>query len=88
MCVKRSVVLAGHKTSISVEDEFWVSLKAIAASQQTTLSALLNAIDCERDYNNLSSNIRRFVLNFYREHFEKHQTATITTHDSPLSPLR
>jgi predicted DNA-binding ribbon-helix-helix protein len=80
MCVKRSVVLGGHKTSISVEDEFWESLKAIAASQHTTLSALLTAIDSERDYNNLSSNIRLYVLNFFREQLDKQETATIATH--------
>jgi predicted DNA-binding ribbon-helix-helix protein len=67
LIVKRSVVLRGHKTSVSVEDAFWNSVKAIAASGQMSVSELLTAIDSERHHGNLSSAIRLFVLNFYRE---------------------
>ena len=46
--VKRSVVLAGHKTSVSLEDAFWQALKDIATSRRTTLSNLIGSIDTER----------------------------------------
>src|ERR1700736_3728201 len=67
LILKRSVVLRGHKTSISVEDAFWNSVKKIAASGQMGVSELISAIDSERHHGNLSSSIRLFVLNFYRE---------------------
>jgi predicted DNA-binding ribbon-helix-helix protein len=68
--VKRSVVVAGHKTSVSLEDEFWKSLKEIAGFRHMTLSALLVAINAQRHEGNLSSAIRLFVLRFYREQVE------------------
>jgi predicted DNA-binding ribbon-helix-helix protein len=64
--LKRSLALRGHKTSVSVEDAFWNSVKEIAGSGQMSVSDLLSAIDSERDRRNLSSAIRLFVLNFYR----------------------
>ena len=67
LIVKRSVVLGGHKTSVSLEDAFWKSLKQIAASGKMTVSELLTAIDSGRHHGNLSSAIRLFVLNYYRE---------------------
>jgi predicted DNA-binding ribbon-helix-helix protein len=67
LIVKRPVVLGGHKTSVSVEDAFWNSVKEIAASGKMTVSELLTAIDCGRHHGNLSSAIRLFVLDFYRE---------------------
>ena len=64
--VKRSIMIAGHKTSVSLEDAFWKGLKEIASSRDTTLSDLVATIDSERQHNNLSSAIRLFVLGFYR----------------------
>jgi predicted DNA-binding ribbon-helix-helix protein len=64
--VKRSIVLAGHKTSVSLEDAFWKSLKEIAIRRGTTLSGLVTSIDVERKHGNLSSCLRLFVLDFYR----------------------
>jgi len=64
---KRSIVIAGHKTSVSVEDEFWNSLKEIARERGTTLGALIAAIDGDRQHANLSSAIRLFVLGVYRD---------------------
>jgi predicted DNA-binding ribbon-helix-helix protein len=58
---KRSVVIAGRKTSISLEDEFWHGLKAIARQHQRTLSAVVGEIDQSRR-GNLSSAIRVFVF--------------------------
>jgi predicted DNA-binding ribbon-helix-helix protein len=64
--VKRSIVLAGHKTSVSLEDAFWEGLKEIAKAQRKTLSDLVNSIDIDREQANLSSAIRLFVLNHYQ----------------------
>jgi len=64
--VKRSIVIAGHKTSVSLEDAFWEGLKQIAAARELTLSDLVARIDTERRQGNLSSAIRLFVLDFYR----------------------
>ena len=64
--VKRSIVIAGHKTSVSLEDAFWTGLKEIAAKRDLTLSDMVAAIDQDRRHGNLSSAIRLFVLDFYR----------------------
>ena len=63
---KRSVVIAGHRTSVSVEDAFWQALRGIAAARRTSLNALVTDIDRERT-GNLSSAIRVFVLENRRE---------------------
>ena len=64
--VKRSIVLAGHKTSVSLEDPFWEGLKEIAKDQRKTLSDLVGSIDTNREHGNLSSALRLFVLNHYQ----------------------
>jgi predicted DNA-binding ribbon-helix-helix protein len=64
--LKRSIVIARHKTSVSVEDAFWDGLKEIGRERHMTLSDLVAAIDAERQHGNLSSAIRLFVLDFYR----------------------
>ena len=64
---KRSIVIANHKTSVSLEDKFWDSLKEIAAEQDMTLAELVAAIDADREHGNLSSAIRLFVLGVYRD---------------------
>ncbi len=64
--IKRSIVVAGHKTSVSLEDAFWRRLKEIASSRAQTLSELVGAIDSGRAQGNLSSAIRLFVLDHYR----------------------
>jgi predicted DNA-binding ribbon-helix-helix protein len=64
--VKRSIVIAGHKTSVSLEDAFWAGLKDIAGEREITLSDLVATIDSERKHGNLSSAIRLFVLDHYR----------------------
>jgi predicted DNA-binding ribbon-helix-helix protein len=64
--VKRSIVIAGHKTSVSLEDAFWRGLKEIANSRHMTLSDLVGSIDSERKHGNLSSAIRLFVLDHYQ----------------------
>ena len=64
--IKRSIVIAGHKTSVSLEDAFWKGLKDIASGRDMTLSELVAAIDTDRRHGNLSSAIRLFVLDHYR----------------------
>jgi predicted DNA-binding ribbon-helix-helix protein len=64
--VKRSIIIAGHKTSVSLEAAFWTALKDIAGSRQQTLSDLVSVIDTERRQGNLSSAIRLFVLDHYQ----------------------
>ena len=64
--VKRSIVIAGHKTSVSLEDAFWKGLKEIANGRELTLSDLVASIDTDRRHGNLSSAIRLFVLDHYR----------------------
>jgi len=66
--VKRSIVIAGHKTSVSLEDAFWKGLKEIATGREVTLSDLVASIDTDRRHGNLSSAIRLFVLDHYRVH--------------------
>jgi predicted DNA-binding ribbon-helix-helix protein len=64
--LKRSIVIGGHKTSVSLEDAFWSGLKEIARGRRMTLSALVSEIDKECQHTNLSSALRLFVLDFYR----------------------
>jgi predicted DNA-binding ribbon-helix-helix protein len=64
--IKRSIVIAGHKTSISLEDAFWKALKDIALAQGTTMSELVATIDTQRRHGNLSSAIRLFVLDHFQ----------------------
>ena len=68
LVIKRSIVVAGHKTSVSLEDAFWKALKEIAHERDMTSSDLVAAIDSGRQQGNLSSAIRLFVLDYYRSH--------------------
>jgi predicted DNA-binding ribbon-helix-helix protein len=70
LVVRRSVVISGHKKSISLEEEFWTSLSEVGIYQNMTLATLLAKIDSERYRGSLSSAIRLFVTNFYREQFD------------------
>ncbi len=81
LIVKRSIVIAGHKTSVSLEDAFWKGLKEIAAGRDITLSDLVAAIDSERQHGNLSSAIRLFVLDFYRNRPAEHKEGRDGTRD-------
>jgi len=65
--LKRSVVVAGHKTSVSLEEPFWSCMKEIAAARSITLSDLIREIDKCRDHGNLSSAIRLFALSHYQQ---------------------
>ena len=64
--VKRSIVVAGHKTSVSLEEAFWNGMKEISGIRNMTLSELVGEIDGNRQQGNLSSAIRLFVLDHFR----------------------
>ena len=67
LVVKRSVIIDGHKTSVSLEDAFWNDLREIAHVQRATLSKVIAEIDKgRRQGNNLSSAIRLFVFDKIR----------------------
>jgi predicted DNA-binding ribbon-helix-helix protein len=66
LVVKRSIVIGGHKTSVSLEEPFWLGLKEIAQGQRMTLSTMVGDIDTKRQQGNLSSAIRLFVLDSVR----------------------
>lgn len=58
---KRSVLVSGHATSVSLEEEFWVALKRLATARGQSMNELISALDQDR-VGNLSSTIRVFVL--------------------------
>jgi predicted DNA-binding ribbon-helix-helix protein len=65
---KRSISVSGHKTSISLEDEFWNCLREIAEERgEKYVSKLVRDINAERQFANLSSAIRMYVLRHYRD---------------------
>ena len=80
--VKRSIVIVGHKTSVSLEDAFWKGLKEIAGGRGMTMSDLVASIDSERKHGNLSSAIRLFVLDFYRAQLSSMKDEHDRPHDA------
>jgi|APCry1669190591_1035303.scaffolds.fasta_scaffold83262_1 predicted DNA-binding ribbon-helix-helix protein len=75
--VKRSIVVAGHKTSVSLEEAFWNGMKEISGLRGMTLSELVGEIDNNRQQGNLSSAIRLFVLDYFRT-----RATSVARHDS------
>ncbi|SDN79025.1 Ribbon-helix-helix domain-containing protein [Methylobacterium phyllostachyos] len=63
---KHSVMIAGHRTSVSLEDPFWAALREVAEARGQSVQALIGAIDAGRGGQNLSSAIRVFVLEAVR----------------------
>lgn len=59
---KRSLTIDGHRTSVSLEDEFWEALHALARGRGLSLAALIAEIDRSRGETNLSSALRLYVL--------------------------
>ena len=66
LIVKRSILIAGRKTGVSIEDAFWKGLKEVAADRNMTPSDLVTTINSKREHDNLSSAVRLFVLDHYR----------------------
>jgi predicted DNA-binding ribbon-helix-helix protein len=93
LILKRSVVIGGHKTSVSLEKPFWEGLKEIAETRETGLSDLLRSIDRERDNANLSSAIRVFVFEHFRalalaetpRHAGGHVASTFVSDDNAVT---
>ena len=83
LITKRSIVIAGHRTSVSVEDAFWESLKEIAKQRNEGLAQLVGSIDADRQHANLSSAIRLYVLGFYRD---QHQRGAVIDPSITQSP--
>jgi predicted DNA-binding ribbon-helix-helix protein len=81
LIVKRSIVIAGHKTSVSLEGPFWSGLKEIAHGNHMTLSSMVGDIDEKRHHGNLSSAIRLFVLDRVRTPI----SSGLSAGDSPLN---
>lgn len=60
--IKRSVTISGHRTSISLETEFWTELQRIAKTRGLSINALIAELDASRGQHNLSSALRLTVL--------------------------
>jgi predicted DNA-binding ribbon-helix-helix protein len=67
---KRSLTIAGHRTSLALEPEFWDCLEAMAAANDLPLPQLIQQIDEARSSSNLSSAVRLAVLHWYRQRAE------------------
>ena len=65
--VKRSISIRGHKTSVSMEKEFWDILLRIRAAEMSTVTAIVERIDLARDHGNLSSAVRLYVLKYVEQ---------------------
>ena len=70
--VKRSIVINSHKTSVSLENEFWFALREIAKKEYVAINTLVARIDGSRGSPNLSSAIRIYVLSYFRRAYEQH----------------
>jgi predicted DNA-binding ribbon-helix-helix protein len=84
---KRSVVIDGRKTSVSLEDEFWDALRAIAKSRGITPAVLIASVDADRKNRNLSSAIRVFVLEHFRSIINKKSEPPSESDLTGLSPI-
>lgn len=69
--IKRSFSIGGHRTSISLEPDFWSALKDVAARERTPLAKLVATIDQNRGETGLSSAVRIWLLRYFREHLPK-----------------
>lgn len=86
--IKRSLVVGGHKTSVSLEDVFWNDLRSIAESRKLNLSKLVASIDANRQHCNLSSAIRLFVFENNRDRREEEPQAPSTNEPGKASVRR
>jgi predicted DNA-binding ribbon-helix-helix protein len=70
LIAKHQVIIAGRKTSVSLEDDFWTGLKKIAKERRVTLAELVGSIKAQGEYHNFSSRLRLFALEYYRNRAE------------------
>jgi predicted DNA-binding ribbon-helix-helix protein len=80
--IHRSIMVDGHKTSISIEDDFWNGLKEIASQRGETLIQLISNINAERKTVNLSSVIRVFVLGYYQDQYNSSELVDLAPEDA------
>ena len=83
--IKRSVNVDGHRTSVSLENEFWDGLREVARHKNLTVSALVATIASGRNRNNLSSAVRVFVLNHFRTHGGQKILSNEPRRDTPIA---
>jgi predicted DNA-binding ribbon-helix-helix protein len=81
LVLKHSIVIADHKTSVSLEDAFWTAFKEIARGRDMTLAEMVVSIDKDRSHGNLSSAIRLFILDHYRNKIENGTNGRGATRD-------
>jgi predicted DNA-binding ribbon-helix-helix protein len=84
--IKHSIVIAGHKTSVSLEDCFWSGLKEIARHRELSLSNLVSAVETERANANLSSALRVFVFQHFVGGQANGHAQSDTRHGAALHP--
>src|SRR5215470_6570320 len=82
--VKRSIIRDGHKSSVSLEDQFWDGLREIAERERVTVSALVGTIDHGPNRRNLSSAIRVFVLDHFRRNGDGKLSISPAGQDAPI----
>jgi predicted DNA-binding ribbon-helix-helix protein len=82
LVLKHTVVIGGHHTSVSLEYEFWKGLREIADRRGERLAHLIASIDAEREFGNLSSVLRVFVLEFYCEQYSSGKLVDLASEDA------
>ena len=83
---KRSIIIDGHKTSVSLEDDFWNALRDIAQERHETLSHLVASIEANRQAANLSSAVRVYVLRFYTDQFAQQREIGQSPEEAAFRP--
>lgn len=86
--IKRSILLNGRKTSVSLENEFWSALHEIAGQRNIALSTLVEKIDQDRENINLSSAIRVFLFNHFRPSVKSKQPGDLAQSRVGIITLR
>ena len=84
--IKHSIVIAGHKTSVSLEDCFWHGLKEIARHRAMSMSNLVSTVETERDNGNLSSALRVFVFQHFVAGQANGHAEADARHEAALHP--
>jgi predicted DNA-binding ribbon-helix-helix protein len=82
LVLKHTVVIGGHNTSVSLEYEFWKGLRQIADRRGQPLAHLIAGIDAKREVGNLSSVLRVFVLEFYRDQYNSGKLVDLAASDA------
>src|SRR5262249_23970533 len=86
LVIQRSIVIRGHKTSVTLEEAFWKGLKEIARERELPLSELVGSIDSQRADANLSSELRLFALDHYRKMITRVGSASMAAEGAAQQP--